>query len=86
MGMSIDEWITKLTRECEEAYIRGFGDGIKAQVKHEEKEAKKASDENFDKMINELRMWELNLTNELGQTGKGVFSKRLFEIIEKYRR
>lgn len=35
-------------------------------------------------MIAELQMWELDLTNCLGQTAKGVFSERLFDIVSEY--
>ena len=28
VNKDLKEWVAKLTRECEESYLRGFGDGI----------------------------------------------------------
>lgn len=40
--------------------------------------------DDYDDMIDEIHLWELELTNCLGQTHKGIFSQKLFEILDEH--
>jgi hypothetical protein len=54
-----------------DAYVDLLSQTVKAQETRKE-------------MIDEIHLWELELTNCLGQTYKGIFSQKLFEILDRY--